>query len=92
MTGSSNPGGKKIWCIKEMTPSYLAKVEEVLELYERPLNPREPVICLDEKPVSLHKDICPTIDPQRAGEILKRDYEYERAGTANVFCCVEPRT
>ena len=81
-----------MWCIKELTPSYVAKMEDVLEVYGRPLNPKEPVVCLDERPVSLHKDIRTPIPPEKAGEILKRDYEYERAGTANVFLGVEPKT
>lgn len=92
MRADYNPGGKKMWCIKEMTPSFVAKMEDVLEVYERPLNPKEPVVCLDERPMCLHKDIRPPMEPQRAGEIKKRDYEYERAGTANVFCGVEPKT
>ena len=37
-----------MWCIKEMTPSFVAKMEDVLEVYERPLNPKEPVVCLDD--------------------------------------------
>lgn len=81
-----------MWCIKEVTPSFVAKMEDVLDVYQRPLNPKEPVVCLDEKPVCLHKDIRLPMMPQRADEILKRDYEYERAGTANVFCGVEPKT
>jgi DDE superfamily endonuclease len=81
-----------MWCIPEITPSFATKMEDVLSTYERPLNPKEPVVCLDEKPVCLHKDIRPPIQPERAGEVLKRDYEYERAGTANVFCGVEPKT
>ena len=75
-----------------MTPKFVAKMEDVLNVYERPLNPKEPVVCLDERPVCLHKEIRSSIEPQRAGEVLKRDYEYERAGTANVFCGVEPKT
>jgi hypothetical protein len=81
-----------MWCIKEVTPSFAAKMEDVLDVYQRPLNPKEPVVCLDEKPVALHKDIHPPRIPQRSDEILKRDYEYERAGTANVFCGIEPKT
>jgi DDE superfamily endonuclease len=65
-------------------------MEDVLELYERPHNPQEPVVCLDEKPVSLHGEVRA---PQavRPGVIAKRDSEYKRKGTANVFCAVEPR-
>jgi transposase len=92
MKVNSSHGGKKMWCIKEMTPKFVTKMEDVLNLYERPLNPKEPVVCLDERPVCLHKEIRSPLEPQRAGEVLKRDYEYERAGTANVFCGVEPKT
>ena len=56
----------------------------------RPYNPAEPVVCLDEKPVTLHADVRPT-SPARPGREARRDNEYERCGTANVFCAVEPK-
>ena len=65
-------------------------MEDVLELYERPYNPREPVMCLDEKPVSLHADVR-TPRPARPGHVAKRDNEYRRCGTANIFAIVEPK-
>jgi hypothetical protein len=46
-----------MWCVADLTDEYLANMEDVLELYERPYNPTEPVVCLDEKPVSLHDDV-----------------------------------
>lgn len=49
-------------------------------------------MCLDEKPVCLHQELREPIAAERAGEILKRDYEYKRLGTANVFCGIEPKT
>ena len=64
-------------------------MEDVLELYERPHNPQEPVVCLDEKPVSLHGEVRAP-QPARTGIVAKRDSEYKRQGTANVFCAVEP--
>lgn len=79
-----------MWCIPEMTPEFIERMEDVLNLYEKPYNPDEPVICLDEKPVQLLKDARETI-PEKTGSIRKRDYEYIRAGTANVFCVVEPK-
>ena len=42
-----------MWCVPKMTPEYAEKMEDVLNLYEKPLNPKEPVVCLDEKPVQL---------------------------------------
>ncbi|MGH8783463.1 IS630 family transposase, partial [Paraburkholderia sp.] len=65
-------------------------MEELLELYERPYSVREPVVCMDEKPVVLHGDVRAPI-PMRAGRVARRDYEYRRQGTANVFCGVEPK-
>ena len=65
-------------------------MEDVLEVYERPLNPAEPVVCLDEKSVVLHAEVRKP-RPATPGHIAKRDSEYERRGTANVFCAVEPK-
>ncbi len=79
-----------MWCVAELNEDYVAKMEDVLETYEKPLDPREPVVCLDEKPVTLHADVRPTSPPQ-PGREPRRDNEYERRGTANVFCAVEPK-
>ena len=80
-----------MWCIPKMTKEYAEKMEDVLNLYEKPLNPKEPVVCLDEKPIQLLKDARPSIAANKPGDIFKRDYEYVRCGTANVFCGVEPK-
>jgi hypothetical protein len=79
-----------MWCVAELDEEYVRKLEDVLELYERPYNRAEPVVCLDEKPVTLHKDVR-SPKPATPGQVAKRDSEYQRCGTANVFCAVEPR-
>ncbi len=79
-----------MWCVAELNEEYLAKMEDVLEAYERPYNPAQPVVCLDEKPITLHADVRPT-SPARPGREARRDNEWERCGTANVFCAVEPK-
>jgi len=79
-----------MWCVADLDDDYIRKMEDVLAIYEKPLNPSEPVICLDEKPVSLHAEVRPP-SPATPGEIAKRDGEYKRCGTANVFCAVEPK-
>jgi hypothetical protein len=79
-----------MWCVADLDDDYIRKMEDVLATYEKPLNPSEPVICLDEKPVSLHAEVRPPA-PAIPGEIAKRDSEYKRCGTANVFCAVEPK-
>jgi len=77
-------------CIGELTPEFIERMEDVLDLYAKPYNPKEPVVCLDEKPMQLLKDAREAISG-KPGKIKKRDYEYIRAGTANVFCAVEPK-
>lgn len=74
----------------ELDAAYIRKMEDVLATYEKPYNRTEPVVCLDEKPVSLHAEVRPSI-PAAPGRVAKRDNEYQRRGTANVFCAVEPR-
>src|SRR3974390_2453775 len=65
-------------------------MEDVLEVYERPYDQQEPVGWLDEKPITLHADVRPA-SPAAPGREARRDNEYERRGTANVFCAVEPK-
>jgi hypothetical protein len=65
-------------------------MEDVLEVYEAPYNPKEPVVCLDEKPVTLHAEVRPA-SAAVPGREARRDSEYQRCGTANVFCAVEPK-
>ncbi|MGH9455115.1 MAG: IS630 family transposase [Terriglobia bacterium] len=79
-----------MWCVADLDSQYIEKMEGVLAVYERPYDPAEPVVCLDEKPVSLHADLRPS-RPMAPGRIAKRDNEYKRCGTANVFCAVEPQ-
>lgn len=80
-----------MWCVPEIDREFIERMENLLELYAKPEEPLEPVVCLDERPVQL-------LDAERPGRTLrpgrvaKRDYEYVRKGTANIFCIVEPRS
>jgi DDE superfamily endonuclease len=87
---TSSRGGKKMWCVPELDEAYIRTLEDVLETYEKPYHPTEPVICLDEKPVTLHAHVRPPA-PVAPGREARYDNEYERCGTANVFCAVEPK-
>jgi len=87
---TSSRGGKKMWCVADLDEDYIAKMEDVLEIYEQPYDPDQPVVCLDEKPITLHADVRPA-SPAVPGREARRDNEYERCGTANVFCAVEPK-
>jgi transposase len=79
-----------MWCVAKLDEEYIARMEEVLALYEKPLCDEEPVVCIDEKPVVLHRDLRPPV-PMQPGQAARRDYEYKRCGTANVFCGIEPK-
>src|SRR6516165_10493548 len=79
-----------MWCVAELDAEYLRRREDVLAVYEKPYRASEPVVCLDEKPVSLHADVRPS-RPMHPGQVTRRDNEYKRCGTANLFCAVEPK-
>jgi DDE superfamily endonuclease len=79
-----------MWCVAELDEEYVRRMEDVLAVYEKPLSERGPVVWIDEKPVVLHADLRPPRPPQ-PGRTLRRDSEYERRGTANAFCGVEPQ-
>jgi len=79
-----------MWCVAELDRNYIERMEDVLAVYEKPYQATEPVICLDEKPVSLHADVRPP-RPARPGKPARPDNEYKRCGTANVFGAVEPK-
>jgi hypothetical protein len=76
--------------VAELNEEYIARMEGVLAIYEKQLSDKEPVVCVDEKPVVLHADVRPP-RTMRPGHILRRDCEYNRRGTANVFCGFEPK-
>jgi transposase len=76
--------------VADLNEEYIEKMEDVLETYEKPLSSAEPVVRVDEKPVTLHKDVREPI-PMKPGSVAKRDNEYERCGTANVFCGIQPK-
>jgi len=80
-----------MWCVPELNDEYIMRMEKVLNLYEKPINKRKPVLCFDEKPVQLLGEKKPLKRIRKPGDIQKRDYEYIRKGTANIFSCVEPK-
>ena len=46
-----------MWCVPELNDEYIEKMEDVLQTYEQPYNPAEPVVCVDEKPITLHAEV-----------------------------------
>jgi hypothetical protein len=79
-----------MWCVPELDSEYVAKMEDVLNLLAKPYDEREPVVVLDERPVQLLDSARPGI-PGGLGRIARRDYEYVRCGTANIYGITEPK-
>jgi hypothetical protein len=78
------------WVIPpEADAEFVAGMEDVLEVYEKPYDPQCPVICMDEQPVQLLKETRKPI-PATKEHGKRVDYEYERAGTCNIFMFTEP--
>lgn len=77
-----------MWCIGEITQEYRCRMYGLLALYAQPFDPREPVVCTDEKSLQLigHSRMPLPMSP---GMIAKDDYEYVRKGTSNLFVAVE---
>jgi hypothetical protein len=80
-----------MWCVPAITPEFVGRMEDVLTTYALPYDAAEPVLCLDERPVVLHADARPPV-PNRPGRPMRRDHEYVRHGTANIFAIIEPLT
>lgn len=78
------PWQQKMWCVPKVDSEYVARMEDVLDLYAEPHDPRRPVVCFDESPTQLigHTRLA---EPAVPGTPARIDYEYVRNGTANLF-------
>ena len=77
-----------MWCISKINQVFRERMYNVIELYEKPYDPKYPVIGIDEKPKQLLDDSKKSI-PMTPGHREKYDYEYVRHGTVNIFMAVE---
>lgn len=79
-----------MWCIGDITPEYEKRMLDVLEVYERKYDPKNPVVCIDEKSKQLlsRKRTSKSV---AQGRPQRTDYEYVRHGTVNIFVAVEPQ-
>ncbi len=81
---------KEQWVIPpQSNAEFVCAMEDVLEVYMRPYDPKYPVVCFDELNKQLVKEIQQPIPPE-PGRKERFDYEYERNGTANIFINCEP--
>ena len=81
---------KEEWCIpKEKNAEFVCAMEDVLEVYHRPRDPKRPMVCFDEGSKQQLKETRVPL-PTRVGDVAKYDYEYERNGTSNMFVFFAP--
>jgi transposase len=78
------PWRKDMWCIPQVDADYVARMEDVLDLYAEAPDPKRPVVCFDESPIQLIGEVRRPILP-KPGQIERYDCEYRRNGTANLF-------
>src|SRR3984893_6235104 len=82
------PWRKDMWCIPQVDGEYVARMEDVLDLYAEAPDPKRPVVCFDESPVQLIGEVRQPI-PARPGRLERYDYEYHRYGTVNLFVVLD---
>ena len=78
------PWRKDMWCIPQVDGEYVARMENVLDLYAEEPDPQRPVVCFDESPTQLIGEVRQPI-LAKPGQLERYDYEYKRNGTANLF-------
>src|SRR6185295_4406115 len=77
------PWQVKSWCLSKPSARFVAKMEDVLEVYARPYDPKRPVVCVDESSKELRSTprgsllIAPA-EPEHPGQPRREDYEYAR--------------
>ena len=78
------PWRKDMWCVPKVDGEYVARMEDVLDLYAEEPDPKRPVVCFDESPTQLIGEVRAPI-PAKPGQLERYDCEYKRNGTANLF-------
>src|SRR3954454_6176997 len=78
------PWQRDMWCIPQVDGTYVARMEDVLDLYAEEPDPKRPVVCFDESPTQLIGEV-PQPIPAEPGHPERFDYEYRRNGTVNLF-------
>src|ERR671929_567871 len=82
------PWWRKMWCVPRIDGEYVARMEDVLDLYAEPPDPKRPVVCFDESPTQLIGEVRQPLPPE-PGRLARYDYEYRRNGTANLFVALD---
>src|SRR2546421_3961092 len=83
------PWRRDMWCIPHVDGEYVARMEDVLDLYAEAPDPARPLVCFDETSVQLIGEVRQPV-PAQPGQRERYDYEYRRNGTANLFVTFDP--
>ena len=83
------PWRRDMWCIPHVDGEYVARLEDVLDLYAEARDPARPLVCFDETPVQLIGEVRQPV-PAQPGQRERYDYEYRRNGTVNLFVTFDP--
>ncbi len=78
------PWRREMWCVPRVDGEYVARMEDVLDIYAEAPDPKRPVVCFDESPIQLIGEVRQPI-PAEPGQLERYDYEYRRNGTVNLF-------
>src|SRR5258707_246022 len=78
------PWRKDMWCVPKIDGEYVARMEDVLDLYAEAPDPKRPVVCFDESPTQLIGEVREPI-AAKPGQLERYDCEYRRNGTVNLF-------
>lgn len=78
-----------MWCIPDVSSVFVARMEDLLDLYAEPLDPTRPVLCVDEYPLALTAPKRAS-QPAKPGTVAREDYEYERHGSCSLFGAFQP--
>ena len=80
----------KEWCIPpKANAAFVAQMEDVLDVYVRPLDPKRPQVCFDESSKQHLKEVRTPL-PGEPGQPARYDTEYERNGVSNLFMFFSP--
>lgn len=86
------PHLNEYWCIPPQEDAeFVAHMEDILDIYQMPFDPKRPLWCMDEKPYQILGESREPL-PMRPGDIAKVDSEYVRNGTVSIFCFIQPHT
>jgi transposase len=83
------PWRREEWCIPTANAEFVFHMEDVLDVYKRPVDPNRPLVCFDESPEQLVSETRQAL-PMTPGQLEKYDYEYRREGVSNLFMFFAP--